>query len=90
MKQAGIRPSEEEAAALWAYQAHISSTRAKTKERNRLLTELNARGVTQKVLAGIISDASQSHEMPSISEDGVQKAIRDYCERFGAPREVAK
>lgn len=48
-----------------------------------MLTILNARGITQRVLAGIISDAAESCDRPAISEDGVQKAIRDYVERYG-------
>jgi len=82
-KKRSVRPTEEEASDLWKLQEHISSSPSKTQTRNRMLTILNARGITQRVLAGIISDAAESCDRPAISEHGVQKAIRDYVERYG-------
>lgn len=86
----GQHPTPAEMNELVALQQHIASTPEMTRQRNRMLVILNKRGVTQRSLAELLSSAADDVGADRISEDGVQKAIRDYVDRYGAPSVVAR
>lgn len=63
-----------------ALQRRISIVPHLLAERNQLLDELNAAGVTQASLAERLSKAASSVAGSPLTEDAVQKAIRQHRE----------
>lgn len=74
----GIMPTEAEVAELDRLQRQISEATEAMARRNELLALLNHRGVTQRALAEIISEAAQEAGQDPISEHAVHKAIKHF------------